>query len=222
MAWLHHSRGSPRLVLVVVCVALLLDNMLFTVVVPIIPTFLYALEHPSPDPTAQPSLLPQPSHSAPILDTQSQQSPRSALPTFPPLVSLFDNTTFSLPEIRTEPTDTDTNGTANATESSCLQDSLFLEEENVRVGLLFASKALVQLLINPFVGPLTNRVGYHIPMFAGFIIMFVSTIMFAFSGTYALLFFARSLQGIGSSFSSVAGLGMLASVYTDDEERGIA
>lgn len=41
--------------------------------------------------------------------------------------------------------------------SSCLQDSLFLEEENVRVGLLFASKALVQLLINPFVGPLTNR-----------------------------------------------------------------
>ncbi|KAM9700241.1 LOW QUALITY PROTEIN: chromaffin granule amine transporter-like, partial [Menidia menidia] len=46
--------------------------------------------------------------------------------------------------------------------------------------------------------------------------------VFAFSGTYALLFFARSLQGIGSSFSSVAGLGMLASVYTDDEERGVA
>ncbi|XP_026177440.1 chromaffin granule amine transporter isoform X4 [Mastacembelus armatus] len=119
-------------------------------------------------------------------------------------------------------TDLQINQTADATESSCLQDGVFLEEENVRVGLLFASKALVQLLVNPFVGPLTNRIGYHIPMFAGFIIMFVSTIMFAFSGTYALLFFARSLQGIGSSFSSVAGLGMLASVYTDDEERGIA
>uniref|UniRef100_H3CK06 Solute carrier family 18 member A1 n=1 Tax=Tetraodon nigroviridis TaxID=99883 RepID=H3CK06_TETNG len=106
---------------------------------------------------------------------------------------------------------------------SCLQDASFLEQENVRVGFLFASKALVQLLVNPAVGPLTNRIGYHIPMFAGFIIMFVSTIMFAFAGTYALLFFARSLQGIGSSFSSVAvGLGMLASVYTDDEERGIA
>uniref|UniRef100_A0A3B3UWT3 Solute carrier family 18 member A1 n=1 Tax=Poecilia latipinna TaxID=48699 RepID=A0A3B3UWT3_9TELE len=138
MAWLLQSRDSPRLVLVVVCVALLLDNMLLTVA------------------------------------------------------------------------------------SSCLQDSVFLEEENVRVGLLFASKALVQLLVNPFVGPLTNRIGYHIPMFAGFIIMFVSTIMFAFSGTYPLLFFARSLQGIGSSFSSVAGLGMLASVYTDDDERGVA
>lgn len=32
MVWLHQSRGSPRLVLVVVCVALLLDNMLLTVV----------------------------------------------------------------------------------------------------------------------------------------------------------------------------------------------
>ncbi|KAK5909253.1 hypothetical protein CesoFtcFv8_003200 [Champsocephalus esox] len=261
MAWLRQSRGSPRLVLVVVCVALLLDNMLLTVVVPIIPTFLYAIEHPSSElQTAQPSLvpvpslsaprsgtvtaqspsprlnfhtssrssdLPQPSHSAPVLGTQSDQSPRLS-----PLVSLFDNSTFSLQGIRTEPTPyketTDRSGLSteqeiNATaESSCLQDSAFLEEENVRVGLLFASKAIVQLLINPFVGPLTNRVGYHLPMFAGFIIMFVSTIIFAFSGTYALLFFARSLQGIGSSFSSVAGLGMLASVYTDDEERGIA
>ncbi|XP_078027278.1 chromaffin granule amine transporter [Epinephelus lanceolatus] len=264
MAWLHQSRGSPRLVLVVVCVALLLDNMLLTVVVPIIPTFLYAKEHPSPEPpTAQPSLLPLPglgaphlgtvpsqppaprsnlqtsswtsqlplpSHSAPVLGTQSEQSPRSS-----PLVSLFDNTTFSLQELLTEPTpdtkptdqtnlttELQINETTDATDASCLQDSVFLEEENVRVGLLFASKALIQLLVNPFVGPLTNRVGYHIPMFAGFIIMFVSTIMFAFSGTYALLFFARSLQGIGSSFSSVAGLGMLASVYTDDEERGIA
>ncbi|XP_074526709.1 chromaffin granule amine transporter [Halichoeres trimaculatus] len=248
MAWLHQSRGSPRLVLVVVCVALLLDNMLLTVVVPIIPTFLYAMEHPSPEPqTAQPSLLPlrssswisqssqlqQPSLSALLLGQPSAEVPRSSPPTFPPLVSLFDNTTFSLQEIQTEPSldpelsnqtsELQSNETeANATESSCLQDSTFLEEENVRVGLLFASKALVQLLVNPFVGPLTNRIGYHIPMFAGFIIMFASTIMFAFSGTYALLFFARSLQGIGSSFSSVAGLGMLASVYTDDEERGIA
>ncbi|XP_040897605.1 chromaffin granule amine transporter isoform X2 [Toxotes jaculatrix] len=265
MAWLRQSRGSPRLVLVVVCVALLLDNMLLTVVVPIIPTFLYAMEHPSPEPqtalpsllplpshvasqppslgsdlqassrTSQPSQLPLPSHSTPVLGTQSEQSPRASPPTFSPLVSLFDNTTFSLQEIRTEPTpdptptdqtsvttDLHINETTTAAESSCLQDSVFLEEENVRVGLLFASKAVVQLLVNPFVGPLTNRIGYHIPMFAGFIIMFVSTIMFAFSGTYALLFFARSLQGIGSSFSSVAGLGMLASVYTDDEERGIA
>ncbi|KAF7463948.1 Hypothetical predicted protein [Marmota monax] len=46
--------------------------------------------------------------------------------------------------------------------------------------------------------------------------------MFAFSSSYAFLLIARSLQGIGSSCSSVAGMGMLASVYTDDEERGNA
>lgn len=192
---------------------------------PIIPTFLYAIEHPSSElQTAQPSLvpvpslsaprlgtvtaqspsprlnfqtssrssdLPQPSHSAPVLGTQSDQSPRLS-----PLVSLFDNSTFSLQEIRTEPTpykettarsglntEQEINATAvgaihltlrvqgvysvsrwvythalsSLQESSCLQDSAFLEEENVRVGLLFASKAIVQLLINPFVGPLTNR-----------------------------------------------------------------
>lgn len=73
--------------------------------VPIIPTFLYAMEHPSPEPqTTQSSLLPRPSHSAPVLDTKSEQSSRSPPPTFPPLVSLFDNTTFSLQEIQTEPT----------------------------------------------------------------------------------------------------------------------
>jgi hypothetical protein len=47
---------------------------------------------------------------------------------------------------------------------------------NTKVGLMFASKPVVQLIVNPFIGPLTNRIGYSIPMFAGFIIMFVSTL----------------------------------------------
>ena len=32
-----------------------------------------------------------------------------------------------------------------------------LVEENIEVGVMFASKAVVQLITNPFVGPLTNR-----------------------------------------------------------------
>ena len=32
-----------------------------------------------------------------------------------------------------------------------------LLKENVEVGVMFASKAVVQLIANPFVGPLTNR-----------------------------------------------------------------
>uniref|UniRef100_A0A8C2L530 Solute carrier family 18 member A1 n=1 Tax=Cyprinus carpio TaxID=7962 RepID=A0A8C2L530_CYPCA len=203
---LQESRGSPRLVLVIVCVALLLDNMLLTVVVPIIPTFLYATEHQTQElPSAAPS---------------------EAQPTYISIFSMYDNNTYTISTANLT-ISSSANGSSGLNGSSverhgCKEDSEFLEEENVRVGLLFASKALVQLMVNPFVGPLTNRIGYHIPMFAGFVIMFVSTIMFAFSGTYALLFLARSLQGIGSSFSSVAGLGMLATVYTDDNERGIA
>uniref|UniRef100_A0A674N1N2 Solute carrier family 18 member A1 n=1 Tax=Takifugu rubripes TaxID=31033 RepID=A0A674N1N2_TAKRU len=139
MAWFHKSRGSPRLVLVVVCVALLLDNMLLTVV-------------------------------------------------------------------------------GDLEEFLCRY--LFLEEENVRVGFLFASKALVQLLVNPFVGPLTNRVGYHIPMFAGFIIMFVSTISKSLSHTDLQILSVTVIYNISSTLCVC--LGMLASVYTDDEERGVA
>uniref|UniRef100_H2U4T5 Solute carrier family 18 member A1 n=1 Tax=Takifugu rubripes TaxID=31033 RepID=H2U4T5_TAKRU len=202
MAWFHKSRGSPRLVLVVVCVALLLDNMLLTVVVPIIPTFLYTIDHPSPKAqNVHPTPTPRDIYTGPW----SEETPH--------LVSLFDNTTFSVEswmEASPYPKPAAWTGLPTDPNSSCLQDSLFLEEENVRVGFLFASKALVQLLVNPFVGPLTNRYQHQ------------KLTLFAFSGTYVLLFFARSLQGIGSSFSSVAGLGMLASVYTDDEERGVA
>lgn len=32
-----------------------------------------------------------------------------------------------------------------------------LSEENVHVGLMFGSKALVQLIANPLIGPLTNK-----------------------------------------------------------------
>ncbi|XP_075379694.1 chromaffin granule amine transporter [Mycteria americana] len=216
--WLAAGRASRRLVLVVVFVALLLDNMLLTVVVPIIPTFLYTTEYEG----TNSSVVPARTEPAP---------PALKAPPFSSMFSYFDNTTVTV------------SGSASAAElvngtessrppqpptssppppSGCPEGEEFLAKENVRVGLLFASKALIQLVVNPSVGLLTNRIGYHIPMFIGFIIMFLSTVMFAFSGTYTLLFIARALQGIGSSFSSVAGLGMLASVYTDDFERGNA
>ncbi|XP_030057829.1 chromaffin granule amine transporter [Microcaecilia unicolor] len=214
--WLRESRGSRKLVLTVVFVALLLDNMLLTVVVPIVPTFLYDTEY-------------QNENSSRERLQHTVSAPRAYFSVF----SYYYNTTVHVLEdtarkSNEEPGPTQTGAPFTALYSTlppgkhCVEGEEFLTNENVRVGLLFSSKALVQLLVNPFVGPLTNRIGYHIPMFAGFVIMFLSTIMFAFSSTYTLLFVARALQGIGSSFSSVAGLGMLASVYTDDLERGNA
>ncbi|KAL2083504.1 hypothetical protein ACEWY4_021277 [Coilia grayii] len=220
LAWLRERRQSRKLILLIVFIALLLDNMLLTVVVPIIPSYLYTMDdEASPTDSSAPTATPFPSSS-----------------TFQTIVSLYDNSTYQTgsvnllstprplaPSVATAPAPapTITNRT-NTTGSDCLKGGQQLLNENVKVGLLFASKATVQLLTNPFIGPLTNRIGYQIPMFAGFCIMFLSTIMFAFSKSYTLLFLARSLQGVGSSCSSVAGMGMLASVYTDDEERGNA
>lgn len=58
------------------------------------------------------------------------------------------------------------------------------------------------------------RIGYSIPMFTGFIIMFLSTLIFAFGRSYGILFLARALQGIGSSCSSVSGEFLSLSFYT--------
>ncbi|KAI6239346.1 Cat-1 [Aphelenchoides fujianensis] len=83
-----------------------------------------------------------------------------------------------------------------------------LSEENVHVGLMFGSKALIQLIANPMIGPWTNKIGYTIPMFTGFVIMFLSTLLFAFGASYSTLWMAR--------------MGMLAQAYPDDAERGSA
>ncbi|TKS85141.1 Synaptic vesicular amine transporter [Collichthys lucidus] len=210
LKWLREERQSRKLILFIVFVALLLDNMLLTVVVPIIPSYLYNLDEST----------------ATVL--KNKTLPQPGLPgAFHSIVSLYDNTVRSLgSNITTRSTDLVSTAPA-ATElpqnsSDCPQSTSKLLNENVKVGILFASKATVQLITNPFIGPLTNRIGYQLPIFAGFCIMFISTIMFAFSSSYTLLFLARSLQGVGSSCSSVAGMGMLASVYTDDEERGHA
>lgn len=54
------------------------------------------------------------------------------------------------------------------------------EAEDIRVGFLFASKAMVQLLVNPFSGAFIDRVGYDVPMCIGLTIIFFSTIAFSF------------------------------------------
>ncbi|XP_055018879.1 synaptic vesicular amine transporter [Boleophthalmus pectinirostris] len=203
--WLREEHRSRKLILFIVFVALLLDNMLMTVVVPIIPNYLYQLDKPE----------------SPAQNFSSSDS-------FKNIVSLYDNsvkissTAAADPGPGPDPSPGPGPDPVRSNASDCPSSKSSLVNENVKVGLLFASKATVQLITNPFIGPLTNRIGYQIPIFAGFCIMFLSTIMFAFSSSYALLFVARSLQGVGSSCSSVAGMGMLASVYTDDEERGHA
>ena len=59
---------------------------------------------------------------------------------------------------------------------------------------MFASKPIIQALVNPAVGTITNKIGYSIPMLAGFIIMFLSTLIFAMGSTYPVLLGRFQLQ----------------------------
>lgn len=205
--WVQRCRESRRLVLVIVAIALLLDNMLLTTVVPIIPEFIYDINHPD----------------APldmVLKSKTTPPPVTTTVAYPPCEPRPDIRTPSpYEETNTTPTEFTSNFTTLDPEVQRHED---LVGETVAVGIMFASKAFVQLLANPFVGPLTHKIGYTIPMFAGFIIMFLSTLIFAFGRTYSVLFLARALQGIGSSCSTVSGMGMLAERYPDDKERGNA
>ncbi|XP_076651658.1 vesicular monoamine transporter [Halictus rubicundus] len=228
--WLQRCRESRRLILVIVAIALLLDNMLLTAVVPIIPEFLYDIKHPNSTlsqhlegesghgnhrvvanaikiATTSPSFVTMPKcPNAPNKSNDSQLE--------------FLYATTALPS--NDPTESEA-ARENFTEwKEKEQRHRELLEETVAVGIMFASKAFVQLLANPIVGPLTHKIGYSIPMFTGFIIMFLSTLIFAFGRSYGILFLARALQGIGSSCSSVSGMGMLAERYQDDKERGNA
>lgn len=203
-AYLQRCRESRRLVLVIVAIALLLDNMLLTTVVPIIPEFLYEIRHPN--------------ESMAALTTASTTITVTTPAPLQPCNSPSGNVS--------EPASTvfDTSNITTLSPQQALQQKRHedLIKETVPVGMMFASKAFVQLLANPIVGPLTHRIGYSVPMFTGFIIMFLSTLIFAFGRSYGVLFLARALQGIGSSCSSVSGMGMLAERYPDDKERGNA
>ncbi|XP_018407637.1 PREDICTED: synaptic vesicular amine transporter [Cyphomyrmex costatus] len=219
--WLQRCRQSRRLVLVIVAIALLLDNMLLTTVVPIIPEFLYDIKHPNA--TLSDHLEGGASHQTTVVTTTSPIATTTTKCTCAPNVSAASPLEFL--HVTTPSINLSEITAANLTSSETKekeQRHRELLEETVAVGMMFASKAFVQLLANPIVGPLTHKIGYSIPMFTGFIIMFLSTLIFAFGRSYGILFLARALQGIGSSCSSVSGMGMLAERYQDDKERGNA
>lgn len=152
---LQEPQNQRKLILVIVSIALLLDNMLYMVIVPIIPDYLRYIGAWGDEPY---------------------------------------NASFK----------GDHHGQDQAT------------------GLLFASKAIVQLMVNPFSGALIDRIGYDIPMMIGLTIMFFSTAFFACGRSYGVLFFARSLQGVGSAFADTSGLAMIADRFTEEAERSKA
>ena len=192
--------AQRRLVLIVVCIALLLDNMLYMVIVPIIPNFLRAMHEPVPDLDS---------------DAAAAATTTTTTTTMMPAVvsSLFGNMTYG-------------RGWYNATyqwttpkPSKLPPPPVSYGNEGGAIGILFASKAIVQLCVNPFTGTLIDRIGYDVPMMIGLVIMFLSTSVFAFGKSYVVLFIARSMQGLGSAFADTSGLAMIADRFTEESER---
>uniref|UniRef100_A0A0K0DN88 MFS domain-containing protein n=1 Tax=Angiostrongylus cantonensis TaxID=6313 RepID=A0A0K0DN88_ANGCA len=242
-------RNNRKTLLLIVYIALFLDNMLLTTVVPIIPEYLLRISHPN---STDLLLYNKPSNErmigkrqivwdddawdVPLSESSGANIPWSGNPLDP------QKNTEEVRKIeKSKPNGLKGKVTENTERKSanfllirpCTRSTItssdtqkerhnILATENVLVGLMFGSKALVQLVANPWIGPLTNKIGYTLPMFAGFVIMFLSTIMFAFGSSYGTLWFARAMQGIGSACTSTSGMGMLAQVYTDDMERGSA
>lgn len=225
---LGQCRESRKLVLLIVAIGLLLDNMLLTSVVPIIPAFLYELHH-SKDMVA---LNESYQTSTPTPAQEWNRRVEQNLEDSQILAQLKWATTNSKLNPQCEKaieeylmTTTDLTTTTEEATTLPPSDEQVLRHrelvgESTEVGVMFASKPIVQAITNPFVGPLTNKIGYSWPLFAGLIMLFFSTMLFAAGSTYSTLFMARSLQGVGSAFTSVAGMGLLAEKYPDDRERG--
>uniref|UniRef100_A0A336MP64 CSON002013 protein n=2 Tax=Culicoides sonorensis TaxID=179676 RepID=A0A336MP64_CULSO len=163
--------NQKRIILVIVSIALLLDNMLYMVIVPIIPDYLNYIGAWDDDDEV-------------VTKASIIAKNQSLVPT--------------------------------------TMKSMHHPGQDSATGVLFASKAIVQLMVNPFSGALIDKIGYELPMMIGLTIMFFSTTLFAVGRSYGLLFFARSLQGAGSAFADTAGLAMIADRYTEENERSQA
>ncbi|KAE9555950.1 hypothetical protein FO519_000806 [Halicephalobus sp. NKZ332] len=230
---IQQYRHNRKLLLLIVYVALFLDNMLLTTVVPIIPEYLLRISHPNDTDILLSNKIPDPQSNTrgkrqvnwddawdvpgPVKEEDYDEGPRPK--NNPKGKSKTKSKQNPSPS---PPPDSYRGGVVRTIEEERQYRHETLAEENIHVGLMFGSKALIQLITNPFVGPVTNKIGYTIPMFAGFVVMFLSTVMFAFGTSFGTLWFARALQGIGSACTSTSGMGMLAQAYPDDAERGSA
>ncbi|XP_076824848.1 chromaffin granule amine transporter-like [Clavelina lepadiformis] len=96
----------------------------------------------------------------------------------------------------------------------------FIATQGVKMSSIFICKMAVQFVTGLFVGPLIDRIGCKVPMFAGTVVMTLSAIGFALAKSYPALFVSVAIQGIGASCNVVGGMTMLANTVTDKNIRG--
>ena len=247
---IEEPKSQRKLVLVIVAVALLLDNMLYMVIVPIIPQYIREMgDFQEVINISVPVTTTAPSYTTAALGKGQKSTTLSPDFTMGTNCTRFDY----LSEEEQKAFDKPGRFTQTFGNSTFVCDYLpdvmashlrpedrylffnrsFLQQfdwtivinrgaESRAIGFLFASKAIVQILIGPFAGHIIDKVGYDRPMLFGLIIIFFSTTVFAFGSSYITMFMARSLQGVGSAFADTSGLAMIADRFTEEGERSRA
>lgn len=172
----HHfmdkCNGSRKLIMLVVAIGLLLDNMLLTSVVPIIPAFLYNIHHEKAmvqlNETYRTSTL-SPSQEWNLrraeLDGESNKLFAEKLEEISRKISLGSECEKTISEYMNKegwPTTTTMATTTEGATTTEIPDAERLRHEelvneNAEVGIIFASKPVVQVITNPFVGMITNK-----------------------------------------------------------------
>jgi hypothetical protein len=239
---IHQPQHQRNLVLIIVCIALLLDNMLYMVIVPIIPEYLSDIDAanmakmPSavqpggaynrlttidPKLLARGKLVNMTSKTTAAPESEEEESEEEDDSSQVELKTTTKKVYRGRVVVRTTSTInrrpvTTTTTTTLSPQAAKKKAEGEDDDDDVRVGFLFASKAMVQLLVNPFSGAFIDRIGYDVPMCIGLGIIFLSTMTFSFGGSYFMLFLARSMQGVGSAFADTSGLAMIADRFTEE------
>ncbi|XP_016977940.2 synaptic vesicular amine transporter [Drosophila rhopaloa] len=242
------ANGSSNrcLIAVVVYLALLLDNMLLTVIVPILPDYLASLELDSSSPvvvlgledTSSPALKlayrggesPAPGGGHPQLYISKHPIPGKSMVNF----TLFQLSTEATTTTGTSSTPSHSGGT-NATGNRSRKlapgnpptpahahnsnKELTLTQENGSIGLLLAMKAFVQLIFNPIVGNASGKFGYRLPIVVGTFFLFISSLVFTVGESYWSLLVARAVQGVGSACINICGMSLVAQHYPEEARR---
>ncbi|XP_023173871.2 synaptic vesicular amine transporter [Drosophila hydei] len=227
---------SRCLIAVIVYIALLLDNVLLTVIVPILPDYLASLEPPTLEGYRVEEGIPS---SAPALSHQmaqrSEDQTQFYMTKHPiPGKSMVNFTTLHLLTSTTMTTLLPSNhlGGTNATTATKVDshsivnsnlngnnNTVGLSRENGSIGLLLAMKALVQLVFNPIVGNMSSKCGYRLPIVVGTCFLLISSLVFAVGESYWMLLLARAIQGVGSACIGVCGMSLVAQHYPEEARR---
>lgn len=92
--------------------------------------------------------------------------------------------------------------------------------ETVLVGLLISLFGLVNALLQPVMGALTDRISRRKPLIqGGLLLMAVGTMAFVFAGRFIDLLVIRALQGIGVAVTIPASLALITTA-TEKRSRG--